>query len=579
MSDDHEDEGSGAAGEALEAVEHALEAATGLAGETEAGEVLHAAAEAASTLNAARGAVEGVVGVARSLQRGEAGGALSNAARGASGAMDASRHVLDNAEARRAMQEASSAARTGQQLYDQGRSVAEGMASGGSANDDVEYHLEVESFEARWGVQHMDAHEALNEPFQLTVHALVTDAHPEARDLLGKDCSLRVERRSQQRTLKGFVQHARVRPSIEHGTRVELRIAPRLWLLGRNQDTRIYQDKTVPEIVQELYQRLLSSTGRQVRTELTATYPRHEYLTQYQESDLAFMTRLCEQEGVFFYFDHEANDHETLVLADHASGLALVRDDGRVPFAEDPHQAPEDEAVFDAEHEDSIGATDAVHGEYDWTHPQVAVRGERTGLGEGEPAIQVYDHTEAVALHDYDAGSRGYRANDAAARARRRTEELRLRRERWSLQSTVVSAQPGRVIELTGCPDGSLDGRDLIVSSSARGQATEGRSGAYSNALHCVPVDVPFRPPKLHRRPVVAGPETAIVVGPAGEEIHTDDHGRIKVQFHWDRQGQRNERSSCWLRVSQMWGGDADLDLARSGASRSTAIDCAEPLF
>jgi type VI secretion system secreted protein VgrG len=432
--------------------------------------------------------------------------------------------------------------------------VADGVSDAASAisnatRDDVAYHVEVSGAEGTWAVRAMSLHEELNATYELDVTAIVSGASPEVSDLLGKDCALRIERRAHQRSVKGFVRHARVR-ELPEGVEVRIVIAPLVWALGHNLDSRIYQAKTVPEIVQDLYDRLLGSRSRQVRSDLTKTYPRHEYIVQFQESDLTFLKRLCEQESIVFFFDHE-DEHETLVLVDATSGLENVHDDGAVRFSDRGGVDPE--SITSATHDQFVGATDVVVGEYNWTRPNSAVRGEQTGRGEGSPTLEVYDHTSAVALYDY--GGRAYDANDSASQAQSRAERLDLARQIWRLHGTVVAAAPGRIIELSGCPEGALDQRYLITSVRGSGSATEGATGGYQSGLECVPLDLPYRPARRTRRPAIPGPLSATVVGPSGEEIHTDEHGRVKVQFHWDRQGQRNEQSSCWLRVQQTWAG------------------------
>jgi type VI secretion system secreted protein VgrG len=435
------------------------------------------------------------------------------------------------------------------------RDVMDGLASAASVFGqlaDVRYEVEVSGAEGRWAIRSIDLHETLNDPFEVTIEALVVGAHPETSDLLGRDCALSMERASHVRSIKGIVRKARIHERFD-GVHVRLVVVPALWYLGHNRDSRIYQNKTHPQIIEELYQRRLGGRSRQIRNDLTRTYPTLEYVTQYQESDLAFLSRLCEHSGIFFFFDHEEGDHEVLVLADATSGLAAVHD-AAVPFWENAEQAPDGEAVVAAAHVERVRTTDVVVAEYDWTRPSSAVRAEQTGRGDHEPALEDYDHVDAVALYDY--GGRAYGSNDASTQAQMRAERLVLDRQTWTMRSTVVAAQPGKLLELTGCPNGALDGRRyLIVSLNGSGEATAGARGGYENSFECVPVDLPYWPPRRAPRPVVPGPETAIVVGPSGEEIHTDEHGRVKVQFHWDRQGQRNEQSSCWLRVQQSWSG------------------------
>ena len=373
--------------------------------------------------------------------------------------------------------------------------------------------------------------------------------------MLGKDCTLSLERGSHQRQFKGLVRRARVFERAD-GIHVRMTVVPALGLLEDRRGSRIYQNKTVPEIVEELYQRELGGRSRELRIELSETYPRHEYVTQYQENELAFVTRLCEQEGIFFFFDHEEGDHEVLVLGDAVAALDQVGEDGTVRFNANPGGESGGEIVFSAKHTERVGTSDVVVAGFDWTHPTVAVTGEEVGRGGSDVTLEDYDHIDAAFVYDYSAGNRAYQAHDAARQALMRAERLDLDRQRWSMRSTVLTARPGRRLNLSGCPDGSLDGRSyVIVSMHGSGETSEGRDGSYENSFECVPVDLPFRPARRVPRPVTHGPSTATVVGPAGEEIHTDEHGRVKVQFHWDRQGERNENSSCWLRVQQTWSG------------------------
>ncbi len=158
-----------------------------------------------------------------------------------------------------------------------------------------------------------------------------------------------------------------------------------------------------------------------------------------------------------------------------------------------------------------------------------------------------------MTFHRYSG--RQYGANTATTQVRLRAELLDLASQRWGMESTVTTAQPGFLLELSGAPDGALDGQYLIVECDSSGAATEGSRGSWENTLAVVPASMPYRPPRRAKRPTIHGFESATVVGPSGEEIYTDEHGRVKVQFHWDREGQRDEHSSCWMRAMQAWSG------------------------
>ena len=212
--------------------------------------------------------------------------------------------------------------------------------------------------------------------------------------------------------------------------------------------------------------------------------------------------------------------------------------------------------MSEATRREDLGATDVVLQQFDWTRPKEPARAEKTGRGQTRPPLEIYDHEGVAVLHRYSSEDRHYRENDAAEQARMRAEELDLGRRSWALETTAVGVRAGQLLEIVGCPD-EMDGRYVVVNVVGSGSATEGSSGTYQNTLGVVPYDVPFRPARSTPRPVVAGLESAIVVGPAGQEIHTDEHGRVRIRFPWDREHGDGEPSlsSCWIRVVQAWAG------------------------
>ena len=504
--------GLGAAGGAAEGI------ADNVPMDTEARAALHTAGQVAEVASTVVEAVSGLVGGEGESEH------------------DPSRYVVPESEEVEALREGANAA---QQLS-------------GTPHDDVHFHLELSGVDAQLGVRRVNLQEGFNTLPSAHIDVLCEGELPEVKELLGKNCSLSIERNEEARGFRGLVWRASVHESIE-GTELRLYVVPALRLFKKNLDSRIYQDKTVAEVVEQIVQEKLGGRQRSVRVELNAEYQTHEYLVQYQESDFNFISRLLEQEGIFFFFDHET-DQETLVLVDATRGLENARsnDNGEIPYSHDPEQQPDHESVTQVHRRRQLGATAAAVADYDWTHPQLEVRGEHDLEIEQDPAIEVFDHTDAVSFHRY--GGEQYEANTASEQALHRAEILRLNREKWTVESTAVGARPGTILNITNCPDGFDDGRYAIVSAHAHGDATPGRGGAWSNELHVVPVDVPYRPGRTTPRPIVPGPLTATVVGPG--EIHTDVHGRVKVHFHWDRHHEADaERSSCWIRVQQNWAG------------------------
>ncbi len=426
----------------------------------------------------------------------------------------------------------------------------------------VVFDLEVEGLEADLGVGQVSLDEGLNQLPTGTIHAFCDDDSLRVADLLGKPCRLGIERENHVRAFRGIVRHASIHEARD-GLDVQLQVVPAAWLLTCTLDSRVYQNMTAVEIIKEVVQEKLGGDRCTVSDDnLTGTYPTHEYVVQYQESYFNFLARLLEREGIFFYVDYEA-EVETLVLVDSTSGLSEARPNadqpGIAPYAKDPGRAPDGEAISDIVHDQQVGSNRVVVADYDWTDPESEVSAETevadapAGESDGLPALEVYDHTDAVSFHDYQ-GTR-YGAHTATAQATTRGELLGLAQQSWTLESTVVSAEVGRTISVGDYPDSALEGPYLIVSATSHGAATAGGNGSWNNTLHCVPTAIPFRPARSTPKPVIPGPESATVVGPQGEEVHTDEHGRIKVQFHWDRLGGHDDHSSCYVRVTQGWAG------------------------
>lgn len=288
---------------------------------------------------------------------------------------------------------------------------------------------------------------------------------------------------------------------------------------------------------------------------LSETYETHEFILQYQESAWNLLSRWMEHEGIFC-FEADGGEGERLVLADSMSNLPFARsgDDGQVRHVGDSAPSGEAEVVFGLRHAEELGVTSVTVAEYDWTNPSLDIREEQSGEFPIGPPPEVYDHTDVATLHRY--GGQQYQHNTAARGAQVRHEVLDLMHQRWSMRGNVVTAQPGHVLRVEGAPDGDLDGAYMIVRVESGGEATEGVPGSWKNSLAIVPTSKAFRLPPNTPRPVVPGPETAVVVGPTGQEIHTDEHGRVKVRFHWDRQhGRGAEDSSRWIRVAHNWAG------------------------
>jgi len=290
--------------------------------------------------------------------------------------------------------------------------------------------------------------------------------------------------------------------------------------------------------------------GDRARQVLHGTHPSREYCVQYRESDLDFISRLMEEEGIYYYFEHAENTH-VLVMTDHASVHPPVTGSGVLPYQPRNAGRLTAEHLFAFHYRERLRPGTATLRDYNFKRPAQDLEGRHQG--DSVAGLEVYDYPGS-----YETAAFGQTL------ARIRLQELRTPAQTAAGESTCHNLLPGQFFTLAGHLRYTLNQRYLLTevrTTGAQPQALEetaaGGGSEFSNTFACIPWRVPYRPPRVTPRPRVQGSQTAIVVGPAGEEIYTDEHGRVKVQFHWDRVGRRDEHSSCWIRVSQAWAGPA----------------------
>jgi type VI secretion system secreted protein VgrG len=413
---------------------------------------------------------------------------------------------------------------------------------------EVRYTFTARDLRVAWRVRRVELREALSELYELRIELQSDDPELDPDTLLGADTCLTLARDDHPaRDLLGLV--LRVEQLARRADRQHLRltVGPALALLDQQTDTRAFHHQSVPQIVQAVLEDRLSTLGRRLRLDLDpAAWPPREYCVQYRETDLAFARRLLHEAGIGFRFAH-LEDCETLVLfADNA------RCPEREPVRFLPHTTivAADEEIDHLARARSLAITGVT--QRDWvallaadapfTHTRCA-RDER-----GRERI-LYAHDD----HRSDA-------DDNSTEARRKLEEHTLTRDLCDGSGDLVDFSPGLRFALHGHPDPDRDRSYLLLRVEHHGEvpdvdrlAPDPELPRYANRFTCVPDTVPYRPSQPPAPPRANGPHTAIVVGPEGEEIHTDEHGRIAVRFHWDRNPQ--DHASCWVRVAQTWAG------------------------
>ena len=312
--------------------------------------------------------------------------------------------------------------------------------------------------------------------------------------------------------------------------RADLR--PWFWWLTLEADARIFQNKSVPDIITGLF---LEFGYTDFRNSLTASYAEREYCVQYNESTYAFISRLMEEEGIYYSFEHTASGH-TMVLLDGGqpyptcTGLTTATCIGTGSGRERP------DLVFRCDAEQNAVAGRYASGDFSFMTPTEPLSASAGGEGRR--------------IYEYPGGYSDNGAGQGFATLRMQAlghEAVALRGD-----STCRAFTAGCRFTLAGHARSELNTEHVL-----RQVVHTISHDSYSNSFSAFPLTVPFRPPVLRPKARIFGTQTATVVGKAGEEIWTDSYGRIKVQFHWDRLGTNDENSSCWLRVAQAWAGQS----------------------
>ena len=349
------------------------------------------------------------------------------------------------------------------------------------------------------------------------------------------------------RYVHGIVNYFEQRNKDGKYTNYYAQLVPLFWLFTQRQNCRIFQKLDVQKIIDDIFKKA-GMPSDFYRFDLELTHPEREYCVQYRETEWNFITRLMEEEGIFCYFEH-TESKAILVMQDHSYVHPPIPSPETVIFHEISGYAADEEHLFFFNYAESIRSGKATLRDFNLKKPTMDM--ERDKEADKTPELEVYDYPGL-----YEDPGIGQKL------AKVRLEELQTPRKQGSGESTSVRFIPGYRFTLAQHPRKDFNKTYLITDLKQEGkqpQVLQEQAGAqgteYTSELTCIPASVTYRPARLTRKPVVEGPQTAIVVGPSGEEIYVDKHGRVKVQFHWDREGQMNEKSSCWIRVSQLWAG------------------------
>jgi len=393
----------------------------------------------------------------------------------------------------------------------------------------------------------MTATEELGHPFEFEVLAAAPSQSVSIDDLLGTPACVAVELSDgKQRYFHGLVCAMGMEGSDERMFGYHMVLRPWLWLLTRRSDTRVFQNMGLVDILKKVF----APFSPNYTFQISGTLPTYEYCVQYRETDFNFVSRLMEQEGVYYYFKHEANKH-TMVIVDSPSAHQPCPYQSTFEYRESTDGHLDTEPITEWCSRTEIQSGQVVLRDFDFIKPSTSL--ETTAKATRKNA------STKLEMYDYPGTYPSKTVGDRYARLR--IEELQAQYVRIEGSGSVRGLAYGHLFTLAKHPRADQNKKHLVIATRVEctysGYASGENISSYTCRFTAMPAsesDV-FRPRRTTPKPHVTGLHTAVVVGPSGEEIHTDAHGRVKVQFHWDRLGPKNETSSCWVRVSGPWAG------------------------
>jgi type VI secretion system secreted protein VgrG len=365
-------------------------------------------------------------------------------------------------------------------------------------------------------------------------------------------------------------------------------VVPWLWLLTLTQDCRIFQELSTLDIVKMIFDEVKGNYPDLVayRDATTKTYTKLDYCVQYRESSFNFISRLLEQDGIFYFFEHEKDKH-TLVLADAPTIHQPCPDQPSAVYLPEGGWGEFDSPVTAWEIKSELRPGKYTLRDFHMQMPSKKLEVlEPTKIDVGNNScLEVYDYPGEYARRFVEKSRNGEVETEAAKLCKLRMEEEETPYQEIHASSMCRGFTPGFGFKLTGHYAKKANAKYVLTSVQHSAMQTpwyiadeESRNvdEPYHNTFTCIPEEVPYRPPRQTRKPLVPGAQTAIVVGPPGEEIWTDEFSRIKVQFHWDRKGKNDDKSSCWIRVSQPWAGKGWGSVAVPRIGQEVVIDFLE---
>jgi len=392
--------------------------------------------------------------------------------------------------------------------------------------------------------------EGISRLFSFHLDLLSEDDKIDFKKIIGQEVTIRIllTDGSNERYFSGVVSRFAQAGSATKLTNYQMEVVPWLWFLTRNADCRIFQKMSVPDIIKKVFDNHGFSQDL-YKFSLTGSYDKLDYCVQYRETDFNFVSRLMEHNGIFYYFAHDKGKH-TLVLADSDADYQPCPNQPSVNYQQTAGALDSDDGITSWSKEQELRTGKCSLTDYNFEKPAL-------NLMCNEPTLISVGNNSRFEIYDYPGDYQDKPRGSSLAKVRMEEEEACF--TVISGSSTCRAFTSGYKFDLKEHYRDDANDSYLLTEvqhvATIGSYAQENTPAHYSNHFTCIPASVHFRPPRVTPKPFVQGPQTAVVVGVSGEEITVDKYGRVKVQFYWDRLGQKNENSSCWIRVSQPWGG------------------------
>lgn len=391
--------------------------------------------------------------------------------------------------------------------------------------------------------------EEISELYEFEVEFVSDDPALDFDAIVGKPALLELVTNEDPRFVHGIVRRIEESGVGQKLSSYTVEIVPALWTFGLKSDCCIYQALAVPDVIKDV----LESGGLAAGSDfdlggLKGSYPKREYIVQYRESDLDFIDRLAEEVGIFYFFEHTDSGHK-LVFGDDPGAHADIGGLVELPSRPDDTGMQSDTAqVSDLRFTRTLRTGKVMMQSFNFEKNKLALKTESAAADEA-------DHV------DYDFDGRYYDEGTGKQLAKVRQEAYAARRRILTGRSNCRHLTAGYKFAVIEHPRDDFNGDYVITKVNHEGEQPQAAGAdaigagsgerTYVNTFEAIPASVPYRPLAVTERALVDGPQTAVVTGPSGEEIHCDSHGRVKVRFFWDRYGSTDDKSSCWVRVSQ----------------------------